>query len=232
MADQHKKRGIVREIGFALLESLLPFVAVRILLRKYRRPNDQEFDELVTKYRNLLSSAPYAAEFVTEITSADFDRAAGLQSIAVTLLQAVAIVTAILAGIQIATWGVMTSFEHACMLVSDGYALIAFFDLINVSRPKPTYFLTSARFVSFMETEHKGESAADQFKLDVAAQRLASVVGNIRSRWMVANIGEASLETVRNSTLAALVAAIPYLASKLLLAATACLYGILWLLGK
>lgn len=205
-----KPRGRVRRLGFDVLELFLPFVASWIASRKLSPPTTEELDSWIQKNESLFTTTHGAADQVDALVDADLARSASLEAKAVAILQGVAIVSAVLVGVEVVAWASLSPFQQGCFVVSDCYAVAAFLQSIRASRPKVHYVYTELDIEEQAKAAQRPSASRPTFNLVAAARRLAYVRANFSARLRLSNDVEAALGSVRNSLAVALCALIPY----------------------
>lgn len=208
-----KPRGLAAQFVSRLIESLFPFVATWLIERHNRTPTSDELVRWFAENEQLLAPRDAGAQ-VDLLVGADLERSASLEAKAVAILQGVAIVSAILVGIELVTWPYLAPAQVGFFLVSDFYAFACFMQAIHASRPKVNYLYTQLDVEQLSARSAAGMGGVS-FGVASAARRLAYVRANEGLRRALANNVEASLESLRNSAFVALLVALPYTLDRL-----------------
>jgi hypothetical protein len=187
--------------GYRLLEAVLPIAASWLARRHFRPPSGKELAAWIAENEALLTQSPEVADEIDDLVDANFERSTSLEAKAVAILQGVAILGAILVGVQAVVWDWISSLQKACFIASDFYGALALFQAIYASRPKVIYVYT--------ESEIKDQASRSLGRSHSAARRLAYVQANRAVQGRLSNDVEASLGSLRNALVLALVSALP-----------------------
>jgi hypothetical protein len=194
--------------GFRALELVLPFAASRAVAGHGRPPTTQELDAWIIHNEALFVRQPAVIALVDSLVETDLARSASLEAKAVAVLQGVAIVSAILVGVEFVTWHDQSSFQRASFVVSDIFALASFLQSLLATRPKVNYGYNESDIQAQADVK---STSAKAFAAGAAARRLAYVRANSGARLRLSNSVEASLGSIRNSIVAAMLALVPNL---------------------
>jgi hypothetical protein len=202
-----KPRGAVQGLAFAVTEQVAPFVATQLVSKFGQPPSGEQLTAWIRDNNKLLSATPGAPDQVDGIVDADFERAASLEGKALAVLQGVAIVSAILVAIEIVVWDKLSTMQQVLFAVSNVYAFASFFQAITVTRPKIAYIYAQSDIQE--QAQSGGHLYAKSFAIEAAARQLGYVRANEGPRRHLANAVIASLRSLRNATVLAVLVLVP-----------------------
>jgi hypothetical protein len=207
-----------QQLGFVVLELVLPFVASWLAARRLRPPTAQELDDLIRGYEVLLQGAPYLVDEADSLVEADFQRSASLEAKAVAILQGIAVLAAVLVGVEVVTWAYLINYQRLCLVISDAYGTVALYQAIHASRPKVIYVYTESDIEEQAKSAVPTKSVIRRFMtwsderdhVYSAARRMAYVRANRAARGRLSNQVEATLGSTRNAVIVALLSLAPF----------------------
>jgi hypothetical protein len=132
----------VRRWLFVFLEELMPPIAAAWAARSLADARVDQVDGRASEFEKWIGANAAVISEVNEIANGGVVRASTLESKVAGILTALALLTAAIAGIAIATWAQATGWERSMLLVSAGYSLIALLASLRALHRRPMFELT------------------------------------------------------------------------------------------
>jgi hypothetical protein len=184
----------LRSASLDVLGETLPFVLERMYVRGLPDLPDAQVGDLAAAHQAWFESHRAALDEVDRMAQGATERATTLEAKVGGVLGALAVLTAVIAGIAVATWNIAFWWDRALLLISAGYSLTSLLAALAALRPQKMHSFTSTDLYAAYDDERQPQMKA-------AALKLAYEEANANPVIRLANLLDVAHTSARNSVL-------------------------------